>query len=74
MIIPRCNHLKFVKESYLKHLWVAVNLTVHLLVLSVASLIHGLFPFILTSVVSKQIEVLNNRLKEIRRSFHWRSL
>ena len=57
-------HLKIVKESYGKHLLFTIRLFIGFLLLSVISLVHGLFPFILTNTISKQIEDLNTRLKE----------
>ena len=58
------NHLTEIKESYFVHLSFTVRLFVGFLFLACISLIHGLFPFILTSIISKQIETLNSRLKE----------
>ena len=58
------DHLHRVKENYFVHLVYAVRLAVGLLFLSVVSLIHGVFPFILTSVVATQIEKLNKVLHE----------
>jgi len=58
------HHLKTVNESYVKHLLFTIRLFVGFLFLAVIALIHGLFPFILTSTVSKQISDLNSRLKE----------
>ena len=58
------DHLYRVKENYFVHLVFAVRLSVGLLFLSVVSLIHGLFPFILTNVVSKHIKYLNKVLDE----------
>tara|TARA_R110002020_G_scaffold276529_1_gene491883 strand:+ start:705 stop:896 length:192 start_codon:yes stop_codon:yes gene_type:complete len=58
------NHLTKIKESYFVHLSFTIRLFVGFLFLACISLIHGLFPFILTSIISKQIETLNSRLKE----------
>jgi len=60
----KCTHLDAIKESYFVHFVFAVRLFVGFLFLAVVSLIHGLFPFILTNVVSTQISDLNGRLKE----------
>ena len=57
-------HLEEVGESYFVHFVFTVRLFVGFLFLAVVSLIHGLFPFILTNVVSKQIVTLNDELKE----------
>ena len=58
------NHLSKAKESYFVHLGFTIRLFVGFLFLAVVSLIHGLFPFILTNVVSAHIADLNDRLKE----------
>ena len=58
------DHLHRVKENYFVHLVFAVRLAVGLLFLSVVSLMHGLFPFILTNFVSKHIKSLNEVLDE----------
>ena len=58
------DHLKIIKESYFVHFVFTVRLFVGFLFLAVVSLIHGLFPFILTDVVSAHISDLNDRLKE----------
>ena len=58
------NHLTKIKESYFVHFIFVIRLIVGFLFLACISLIHGLFPFILTNTVSKQVEALNTRLKE----------
>ena len=58
------DHLYRVKENYFVHLVFAVRLAVGLLFLSCICVIHALVPIIFTSIVSKQIEVLNTMLKE----------
>ena len=60
----KCTHLDMIKESYFVHFVFTVRLFVGFLFLAVVSLIHGLFPFILTNVVSAHIADLNDRLKE----------
>ena len=60
----KCNHLEKIKESYFVHLGFTIRVAVGLLFVSFVSVIHGLFPFILTNSVSKQISGLNDRLKE----------
>jgi len=57
-------HLSEVKESYFVHFGFTVRLSLGFLLLATVSLIHGLFPFILTSTVSRHISDLNDRLKE----------
>ena len=56
-------HLEEVKESYFVHFGFTVRTAVGFLCLAAVSLIHGLFPFILTSFVSKQVADLNERLQ-----------
>ena len=60
----KCNHLEKIKESYFVHLGFTIRVAVGLLFVAFVSVIHGLFPFILTNSVSKQISDLNDRLKE----------
>ena len=55
---------KIVQESYGNHLRFALQLSFDLLVLSVISVVHGLFPWILTGTVSNKIRELNSELKE----------
>ena len=62
--IIHTDHLKKVKESYVVHLGFAVRVCFGLLFLCVISLIHGLFPFIFTSTVSKQVKKLSIILEE----------
>ena len=57
------DHLYNVQENYFVHLVFTVRLTVYLLFLSIISLIHGLFPFILTNFVSQKIKHLNGILE-----------
>ena len=57
-------HLEEVKESYFVHFGFTVRLFVGFLFLALVSLIHGLFPFMLTNTVSSHISDLNDRLKE----------
>ena len=58
------DHLYRVKENYFVHLVFTVRLAGGLLFLSVVSLMHGLFPFILTDFVSKHVKSLNEVLNE----------
>ena len=57
-------HLEFVKESYLQHLWFTVKVSVHLLVLSVVCLIHGLIPWIFVGTTSDAIKQIGEKLKD----------
>jgi len=57
-------HLEEAEENYFVHLGFTIRLSVGFLFLAVISLMHGLFPFILTDTVSNQVEELNERLKK----------
>jgi len=58
------HHLKIVKESYGKHLLFTAKLFSILMLLAVCSILHGIFPFILTGTVSDKIKHLNTVLSE----------
>jgi len=58
------HHLKIVKESYGKHLLFTVKLSAMLLLLAGCSIVHGIFPFLLTGAVSDKIKHLNTVLSE----------
>ena len=60
----KCNHLEIVNESYGSHLFFTVQLSLVLLFLSVASIVHGLCPWILTGTVSDKIKKLNEKLSK----------
>jgi len=58
------HHLKIVKESYGKHLLFTIKLSAMLLLLAGCSIVHGIFPFLLTGAVSDKIKHLNTVLSE----------
>jgi len=58
------HHLKIVKESYGKHLLFTVKLSAMLLLLAGCAILHGIFPFILTGMVSDKVKNLNTVLSE----------
>ena len=58
------HHLKAVDESYGRHLLFTVKLSSMLLLLAACAILHGIFPFILTGVVSDKIKHLDNTLTE----------
>ena len=60
----KCTHLQIVKESYVKHLCFTIHLCAVLLLLSLASIVHGLIPWILTGSVSDKVKELNSTLYE----------
>ena len=62
--IMKCDHLNIVGESYVSHLFFTVQLSLVLLFLSVASIVHGLCPWILTGTVSDKIKRLNEKLSK----------
>ena len=62
-------HLKFVGESYVKHLLFNIKLSVQLILLSLVAIIHGLLPWFLIDLISislnKITTKLNNRGKMV---------
>jgi len=60
----KCNHLEIIKESYGKHLRFTVYLCAVLFILSVAAIVHGFLPWILTGTVSDKIKNLHKVLSE----------
>jgi len=60
----KCTHLQIVKESYVKHLCFTIHLFAVLFLLSLASIVHGLIPWILTGTVSDRVKELNTILNE----------
>ncbi len=57
-------HLKIVKESYGKHFLFTVKLSAMLLLLAGCSIVHGIFPCLLTGTVSDKIKHLHSVLSE----------
>ena len=55
-------HLKDINMSWGMHLWYAMTLAMRLFLLSLTALVHGLFPFMLTSTTSNGIKKLNEEL------------
>ena len=51
-ILVMSTHLKFVGESYGKHLAFTLKLSSHLFFLSIVSVIHGFIPWIFGDTVS----------------------
>jgi len=60
----KCNHLKIVNESYGTHLRFTIQLSFDLLFLAVVSIVHGLYPWILTGKVSDRVKELNDILNK----------
>ena len=57
------SHLKDANLSWGRHLYFAWSISFRLIVLSIAGIIHGVFPFICTKTVSNGIyDISNNEL------------
>ena len=61
-MVERMSHLKDINMSWNLHLWYAMTLACRLFLLSLTALVHGLFPFMLTSTTSNGIKKLNEEL------------
>ena len=55
-------HLKFVGESYVKHLLFNIKLSVQLILLSLVAIIHGLFPWFLIDLISNSLNKITTKL------------
>lgn len=55
-------HLKFVGESYVKHLLFNIKLSVHLILLSLVAIIHGLLPWFLIDLISNSLNKITTKL------------
>ena len=58
------NHLKLVSESYGKHLLFTLKLSLHLLLLCIVSIIHGLIPWVFSGQVSHGLKNIISTLEE----------
>ena len=56
------NHLKQINENYFVHAIIALGFSVRLIVLSIAAIIHAVFPNIMVTTVSNGVENLNDEL------------
>ena len=56
------NHLNEVGETYWEHFWCTLKYCCLFFGLSIIILIHGIFPFILTTTASNKIKALNEDL------------
>jgi hypothetical protein len=58
-------------ETYLEHLWFTTQMTGRLIYSSIVILLHGIFPFILTTAASAQLEriyaIMRSRIPAARR-------
>ena len=55
-------HLKFVGESYVKHLLFNIKLSVQLILLSLVAIIHGLLPWFLIDLISTSLNKITTKL------------
>ncbi len=55
-------HLKFVGESYVKHLLFNIKLSVQLILLSLVAIIHGLLPWFLIDLISNSLNKITTKL------------
>ena len=55
-------HLKFVGESYVKHLLFNIKLSVQLILLSLVAIIHGLLPWFLIDLISNSLNKITSKL------------
>ena len=55
-------HLKFVGESYVKHLLFNIKLSVQLILLSLVAIIHGLLPWCLIDLISNSLNKITTKL------------
>ena len=55
-------HLKFVGESYVKHLLFTIKLSVQLILLSLVAIIHGLLPWFLIDLISNSLNKITTKL------------
>ena len=61
-ILVMSTHLKFVGESYGKHLAFTLKLSSHLLFLSIVSVIHGFIPWSFGDTVSNAVKHISEKL------------
>ena len=59
-------HLKQVNESYIKHAKCALGLSLELISLSMALVIHAIFPFLFEHTASDHIHNIASKLKSRR--------
>ena len=62
LVMP--THLKLVGESYGKHLGFTLKLSLHLLLLCVVSIVHGLIPWVFSGQVSHGLKSIISTLEE----------
>jgi hypothetical protein len=63
---PFTKHPQSVDETYFEHMWCACKFFVKLQLLSVAALVHSVFPFLFEFTASNGVKKLNNCLKNRR--------
>ena len=55
-------HLKFVVESYVKHLLFNIKLSVQLILLSLVAIVHGLLPCFVIDLISNSLNKITTKL------------
>ena len=63
---PFTKHPKSVDETYFEHMKCAFKFFYTLLGLSIAALVHGIFPFLFETTASRGIKKLNDCMKDRR--------
>jgi len=61
-------HLIDVKQGYFLHLLYTISFFLRLAVMSVAIILHGIFPFFLTNYVSRELVELLNDMKAFNKT------
>ena len=57
-------HYESIGETYLRHMWEAVTISVMLIIAAFACLIHALLPFVFKTTASSIIKNIINDLEE----------
>ena len=60
-------HLKKADKKYLPHAFRVIVVSINLLWLSVAGIIHAIFPFILSDTVSDGVKRISEKMKKFTR-------
>ena len=66
MYNPFTDHPSKVDETYLEHMWCAFKFFYTLLGLSIAALVHAVFPFLFQTTASNGVKKLNDCMKDRR--------
>ena len=60
-------HLKKADKKYLPHAFRVIVVSINLLWLSVAGIIHAIFPFILSDTVSEGVKRISEKMEKFTR-------